>query len=101
MLTDGNQVSAKNVVVMQVRVGTSDIVDAAGNHSPTVSVTGGGKAFVFRDGRMIVGRWSRRSLSELTTITSRSGDTIALSPGNTWIELLPSTIGMRTTKKVP
>jgi hypothetical protein len=99
MMTDGSQVSATNVVVMQVKVGASSIVDVAGNPSPQVKLTGKGKAYVFRDGRMIVGRWSRQSLKDVTTFTSRSGDPIALAPGTTWVELLPSTIGVDAMKR--
>jgi hypothetical protein len=99
MLTDGSQVSATNVVVMQVKVGTSSIVDVAGNPSPQVKLTGKGKASIFRGGRMIQGRWSRQNLKDLTTFTSRTGDRIALAPGNTWVELLPSTIGVETAKR--
>jgi hypothetical protein len=97
-LTDGSQVAATNVVVMQVKVGTSDIVDAAGNPSPKVTVTGKGKAYVFRDGRMIAGRWQRANLKDVTTFVSRSGDEISLAPGTTWIELLPNTIHVQAKK---
>lgn len=99
MLTDGGQVAAVNVVVMQVKVGMSEIVDAAGNHSPSVDLTGKGKAYIFRNGRMIAGRWERSSLQSLTTFVTKSGDAIALAPGTTWVELLPNTITMETSKK--
>jgi len=97
-LTDGSQVSAKNVVVLEVRVGTSSIVDAAGNPSPRITLTGRGRAMVFRDGRMIAGRWSRPSLKDLTELTSRSGDVIDLAPGTTWVELVPTTVAVTTSK---
>ena len=90
---DGSQVSATNVVVMSVEVtypGT--IVDAAGNPSPEVTLTGSGKAWVFRDGRMILGHWERASLTDITRFVSKDGHEIALAPGTTWVELLPSTI---------
>jgi hypothetical protein len=99
MLTDGGQVAAANVVVMQVKVGTSEIVDAAGNHSPSVDLTGKGKAYIFRNGRMIAGRWERPTLQDLTTFVTKSGDEIALAPGATWVELLPNAIAVETAKK--
>lgn len=99
VLTDGGQVAATNVVVMQVKVGMSDLVDAAGNHSPTVDLTGKGKAYVFRNGRMIVGHWERASLRDVTSFVTKSGETIALAPGTTWVELLPTTIDVETAKK--
>lgn len=94
VLDSGEQVSATNVVVQVVEVGTGDIVDAAGNPSPTVTLTGGGKAYVFRDGRMIVGRWQRDSLGEVTRFLTRSGVEIPLTPGTTWVELFPSTLSV-------
>jgi hypothetical protein len=99
MLTDGGQVAATNVVVMQVKVGVSEIVDAAGNHSPSVQLTGKGKAYVFRNGRMIAGRWERATLQDVTTFVTKSGEEIALAPGTTWVELLPDTIAVETAKK--
>ena len=95
VLEDGTQVRAANVVVMQVQVRTGPIVDAAGNHSPEVELTGSGKAYVFRDGRMIVGRWERARLKDVTTFVTKAGTEIALAPGVTWVELLPSTIGVQ------
>lgn len=98
MLTDGRQVSAADVVVMQVQVTPGTIVDAAGNPSPEVKLTGSGRAYVFRDGRMIVGRWERASLDDPTAFVARDGTEIALAPGTTWVELLPSTIPVQTQK---
>lgn len=98
VLEDGTQVRAANVVVMQVQVRTGPIVDAAGNHSPEVELTGSGKAYVFRDGRMIVGRWERARLKDVTTFVTKAGTEIALAPGVTWVELLPSTIGVRAQR---
>ena len=98
VLEDGTQVRAANVVVMQVQVRTGPIVDAAGNHSPEVELTGSGKAYVFRDGRMIVGRWERANLKDVTTFVTKAGTEIALAPGVTWVELLPSTIGVQAQR---
>jgi hypothetical protein len=96
LLDSGEQVSATNVVVQIVDVRTSDIADVAGNPSPELTLTGSGKAFVFRDGRMIVGRWQRDSLKDVTRFVARSGEEIALAPGSTWVELFPSTLSVET-----
>jgi len=89
-LSDGSQVRAKNVVVQVVKVTLSQITDVNGVNSPFAHVVGHGKAYVFRNGRMIVGRWSRSGLNETTTFTDRQGTVIPLMPGNTWVELYPS-----------
>ncbi|HZD79863.1 MAG TPA: DUF3048 domain-containing protein [Actinomycetota bacterium] len=98
LLTDGRQVSAANVVVMQVPVSTGSIIDAAGNASPEVSLTGSGRAWVFRDGRVIVGRWRRPALKDVTSFVTRDGSSIALAPGTTWVELVPQSIGVQIAK---
>jgi hypothetical protein len=97
-LEDGSRVSAANVVVMRVQVHAGSIHDAAGNPSPVVNLTGSGKAYVFRNGRMIPGRWQRPSLKDLTTFVTRDGQTIALAPGVSWVELLPSTIRVQVAR---
>lgn len=91
-LEDGSQVASANVVVMRVEVHAGTIIDAAGNPSPQVTLTGSGRAYVFRDGRMVVGRWERPTLGDVTTFVTRDGEEIPLAPGITWVELLPDTI---------
>jgi hypothetical protein len=96
---EGNErVSAANVVVQVVQVQASQILDAAGNASPDLTLTGSGKAFVFRDGRMIVGRWERGTLDEVTRLLAKDGTEIALKPGRTWVELLPASVAVEVTK---
>lgn len=94
MLEGDEQVSASNVVIQVVEVTQSGITDAAGNYSPNVALTGSGKAFVLRDGKVVVGRWERPSLKDPTTFLTRDGEEIALAPGRTWVQLLPSTVSL-------
>jgi hypothetical protein len=87
-LEDGSQVSARTVVIQVVEVSASQIVDAAGNPSPDVRLTGRGRAYVLRDGRVIVGRWERSALDEVTRFLTKDGTEIPMAPGRTWVELL-------------
>jgi hypothetical protein len=98
MLEDGSQVSATNVVIQVVEVTNGRIVDAAGNPSPNVELIGSGRAYVLRDGRVIKGRWERDGLDELTRFITKDGTEIALAPGRTWVELLPSTVEVETVR---
>jgi hypothetical protein len=95
---DGSPVSAANVVIQVVEVTSSGITDAAGNYSPRVELTGSGKVYVLRDGRVIAGRWERDRLDDVTVFTTRDGTEIALAPGRTWVELLPSSISAELTR---
>jgi Protein of unknown function (DUF3048) N-terminal domain/Protein of unknown function (DUF3048) C-terminal domain len=96
--TDGGQVSAANVVILEVEVRPGHILDAAGNPSPVVTLTGSGKAYILRDGRMVTGTWDRRTLSDVTSLVAKDGSEIALAPGRTWVELMPSDIAVTTER---
>ena len=89
-LEDGERVSATNVVIQVVNVTDSTYLDAAGNPSPEVDLTGHGPAYVLRGGELIRGRWERRSLRATTRLVTKDGTRIRLEPGRTWVELLPS-----------
>lgn len=97
-LEGGDQVSATNVVIQLVRVSASTITDAAGNYSPDVDLTGSGKAFVLRDGRLIAGRWERATLDDLTVFRTKDGEIIPLAPGRTWLELVPTTVAVTSIR---
>ena len=90
VLESGDRVAAQNVIVQEVKVTTSDIHDVTGSPSPEVTLTGSGKAMVFRDGKVIAGRWSRPSDGDVTTYETKDGDEIPLVPGQTWVELYPA-----------
>jgi hypothetical protein len=93
LLDDGNPIRATNVVIQEVEVRQSAIVDASGSYSPIVDVTGTGRGWVLRDGRLIVGRWTRPSLGDLTVFETKTGERILLAPGTTFVELVPADQG--------
>ena len=97
---EGNErVSATNVVIQVVSVTESDFLDSAGNPSPEVDLTGSGKAYVLRGGEVILGRWERESLHDVTTFVTKDGTEIALAPGRTWVELLPSQVPVELERR--
>jgi hypothetical protein len=91
---EGGPVSATNVVVQVVDV----VVGPRGGITPQLELTGSGKAYVFRDGRMIVGQWERPKLGDVTRFLTKEGDEIELEPGRTWVELFPSSIPVETAR---
>ena len=97
-LEGGQQVSAKNVVVQMVKIIYPGQKDVRGTLSPEVVAVGTGKAYVFRNGRMVVGKWIRSNTSDVTKFETKSGDVIALTPGNTWVELFPQNLKLETSK---
>ena len=88
-LVDGSRVTAANVVVMSIAIGSTGIRDVLGNASPLDVTVGSGKVWVFRDGSWIGGTWHRAKIGSPLRLTDASGATILLHPGRTWIELLP------------
>ncbi len=91
-LESGGPITADNVVIQVVKTTESEFQDVAGYPSPEVHTVGKGKAWVLRDGKLIVGKWERSDEGEFTTFLTKSGEEIALKPGTTFVELAP--VGM-------
>ncbi|MEO8475644.1 MAG: DUF3048 domain-containing protein [Actinomycetota bacterium] len=90
-LESGDEIAADNVVIQQVETTEStQFSDVADYPSPEVTVTGSGKAWVLRDGKLIIGTWERASEGDLTVFRTKKGDEIALTPGTTFVELAPT-----------
>jgi hypothetical protein len=89
----GDPISAANVVVQMVPA-----VIPSGSLTPQLDLIGSGRAYVFRDGRMIVGRWERDTLHDVTRFVAKDGHEIALAPGRTWVELFPSHLVVETSR---
>jgi hypothetical protein len=90
---NGAAIAVDNVVIQEVVVTDSDILDVAGFPSPEVKLVGQGRAWILRDGRLILGRWRRDSLGQVTVFETRAGEEIALAPGTTFVELMPKDDG--------
>ena len=93
LVESGAELAVENVVIQEVVVTDSNILDVTGSPSPEVELLGGGRAWVLRDGRLIVGRWRRDSLGDVTVFETRAGEEIALAPGTTFVELVPKDTG--------
>jgi hypothetical protein len=89
-VVSGRQITAANVIVMKVRAATGTRRDGAGNTTPQLTLVGSGAATLLRDGVRIRGTWHRASLGAHTTFVDTEGRPFVLAPGNSWIELLPT-----------
>jgi len=92
VLSDGTPITTTNVVVQVVKVTLTGVTDVNGVHSPEATVVGSGRVYILRGGKMVTGTWRRPSLADSTIYTDSSGHRIALAPGTTWVELVPTTI---------
>ncbi len=86
---DGAAISTPNVIIQycNVTVNPAD-VDVVGNVTKYTHSVGRGPVAVFRDGREIVGTWSRPTTASGTALRTRQGTPISLKPGGTWILLV-------------
>ena len=97
-LGGGGQITASNVVVMHVVMYPSQYVeDPTGTHENLLTLTGSGPVQILRNGAVMSGTWQRPSLNDLTKYVDGSGNPISLGPGVTWVELVPTTIGVQVT----
>ena len=93
MTAAGDQLSVQNVLVQEVRVDNSaTIVDVAGNPSPDLDLLTGGTALLFRDGKVVKGKWAIDKKG-LPVFTTSAGDPMTFATGSIWIELVPSNKG--------
>lgn len=88
-LANGSRVSAANVVILNVSIASTGLRDIAGSPSPLVVTIGHNRAWVLRDGKVVKGSWRRPTLASRLSLQDNHGRPIALTPGRTWIELLP------------
>lgn len=86
----GEQLAATNVVVLSVPVVDTEFLDPAGTPVPETQVIGSGEALVVSGGLSVPATWSKASTLEPLSLTGADGQPIELTPGNTWVELVPS-----------
>lgn len=86
---NGTTIATPNVIVQfcSVTVYTKDR-DVLGNPNYYTHTVGRGKVAVFRDGKEILGTWSRPKLSSPTAFTDSHGRAIPLTPGGVWVVLV-------------
>jgi hypothetical protein len=79
MDANGAQVAPTNVVVQFIGYprGSEGVV------------VGSGEAWIFSDGRLLRGGWSKPDDATPTQFTDAFGGPVALTPGATWVELAP------------
>ncbi|HMK12151.1 MAG TPA: DUF3048 domain-containing protein [Acidimicrobiales bacterium] len=80
---EGHQIAPANLVVLFTKYKTSP----ADKNSPEAQTVGSGDAWVFTNGQIIPGTWSRPDAAKPATLTDGNGQPILLTPGHTWVAL--------------
>lgn len=83
-LETGEQLSAKNVVILFTKELTS--VDEL-KHT-LYTTTGEGKVIIFQDGQAIEGKWAKKDRLGRTIFTTKKGEEIQFNPGRVWISVV-------------
>jgi hypothetical protein len=79
----GHQLTPKVVVTLVMSRG----IDSDGAHTD-YTTSGSGAMFVFQDGTVTSGTWSKASRKDQFMFTNAQGTTLKLNPGQTWITLV-------------
>jgi hypothetical protein len=85
----GRRVAPVNVIFQHVRYRDTGLVDTSGAAVPEAELLGEGEAWVLTGGRMIRGKWSKPAPEVPTSYTDAAGTPVRLTPGTTWVELVP------------
>ncbi len=91
----GERISAANVVVFEaVHTEQERVRDnywGTANYAFDITLSGEGRAVLFRDGRYFEGRWVRPTEEDRIHFQDEAGDLLPFKPGNTWFQLVPAT----------
>jgi hypothetical protein len=93
LLANGQQIGATNVVIYSTQYITSGMASGEGVPDapiPEGILTGSGSVWILSGGKVVKGTWSRPTLTTPAVYTDAKGARIALTPGNTWVELAPA-----------
>jgi hypothetical protein len=89
LAADGAPIAKPNVLVQYCKV-TEDRsdVDVLGSPSMYTTTIGTGQVVLFRNGKRIVGTWSRPSYGARTTFRDAAGKPLLFAPGGTFVALV-------------
>lgn len=93
---DGQRVTAANVVVLFQKFRIDTKIEP-GHSRPDITTLGSGKAWIFVEGRLIKGRWSKSSDTAVTRFLDADGNEVPLVRGRTFIQVVP--LGTKVTAK--
>jgi Protein of unknown function (DUF3048) N-terminal domain/Protein of unknown function (DUF3048) C-terminal domain len=95
-VTTGEQVAPTNVVVQ-----FTQYQDGTGSPTAEGVTVGQGDVWVFTDGKVVRGRWTRPAKEQHAKYVDAAGKPIKLLPGKTWVHLLPIGSGVDVTAPPP
>ena len=92
----GTQLAFPNVVVLRVSISYGPWMEQPGSPEVQSQLTGSGALMVLRNGQAISGTWQRPSLTSPAQLLAGNGSVIPLTPGPTWVEIVPTVTNVTT-----
>lgn len=89
VVADGDRLAVTNVIVQFVPYQNTGQRDQSGSQVDEAAVVGAGDAWIFSEGKVVKGRWSKAEASAMTVFTDAAGNPVALPRGKTWVSLPP------------
>lgn len=80
----GQQLAPNVVIGLVVPMGQGGRTAQGGSYS-NYNPLGTGQAYIFQDGAVTIGTWTKNSNTEQLTFTDSAGKPVALNPGQAWI----------------
>ncbi|MEO7364330.1 MAG: DUF3048 domain-containing protein, partial [Candidatus Saccharimonadales bacterium] len=86
---NGKQLSPNVVVALVTPLGQGAL-DSSGAYYSAYNVVGGGTAYIFQDGVVTIGQWSKPNDKTNLSFTDQAGAPLTLNPGQTWLTAVSS-----------
>jgi len=86
---NGVQVTPQNVIVQFVTYHDTGYRDVVGTPVPEADLVGTGACWSLTNGAIIDGNWTKASPEAIPVYTDKAGNPVKLTPGRTWVELVP------------
>jgi hypothetical protein len=65
-------------------------IDPSGAPVPEAQLVGTGECWILTNGVLVKGAWKKTAPEAITTYSDAAGAPIKLTPGHTWVELVPN-----------
>lgn len=89
----GEQIAAKNVVVMWAKMTAAAHRDVTGSQTFDIELVGSGNVSIFRNGQRFDGTWTGTAAAP-PVFKAADGTQLRLAPGNTWFQVIPTNINI-------
>ncbi len=86
---NGMQITPQNVIVQFVSYHDTGYRDVVGTPVPEADLVGTGTCWILTNGSIIDGNWSKSAPDAIPVYTDKAGNPVKLTPGRTWVELVP------------